>query len=130
MIADAEGVSARIVSRTQHGLGRPGSEVNIHDLEVMESIQHRIQVFADRISMEHESVEDRLVSETRRKMRLTMGFNVALVLIGTLFLLASKRYFHRAIVLPLRQLAERSSEIAKGDLSKTVPVTSTDEIGS
>ena len=129
MIADAEGVAARIVSRTQNGLGRPESEVNIHDLEVMESIQHRIQVFADRISMEHESIEDRLVSETRRKMRMTMGFNVALVLIGTLFLLASKRYFHRAIVLPLRQLAERSSEIAKGDLSKTVPVTSTDEIG-
>ena len=129
MIADAEGVAARIVSRTQNGLGRPESEVNIHDLEVMESIQHRIQVFADRISMEHESIEDRLVSETRRKMRMTMEFNVALVLIGTLFLLASKRYFHRAIVLPLRQLAERSSEIAKGDLSKTVPVTSTDEIG-
>jgi nitrate/nitrite-specific signal transduction histidine kinase/Na+-transporting methylmalonyl-CoA/oxaloacetate decarboxylase gamma subunit len=129
MIADAEGVAARIVSRTQNGLGRPESEVNIRDLEVMESIQHRIQVFADRISMEHESIEARLVSETRRKMRMTMEFNVALVLIGTLFLLASKRYFHRAIVLPLRRLAERSSEIAKGDLSKSVPVTSTDEIG-
>ena len=129
MVTDSERVAARIVSRMQNGLGRPGSEVNIHDLEVMEAIQHRIQVFADRISMEHESIEDRLVSETRRKMRMTMGFNVALVLIGTLFLLVSKRYFHRAIALPLRQLAERSSEIAKGDLLKTVPVTSTDEIG-
>ncbi len=129
MVADAEAVAARIVSRTQDRLGRTGNEVNIHDLEVMESIQHRIQVFADRISMEHESVEDRLVFETRQKMRMTMGFNVALVLIGTLFLAVSKRYFHRAIVVPLRQLAERSSEIAKGDLSKTVPVTSTDEIG-
>ena len=129
MIADAERVATKIVSRMQDGLERPGSEVNIHDLEVMEAIQHRIQVFADRVSMEHESVEDLLVSETRRKMRMTMGFNVALVLIGTFFLLVSKRYFHRAIVLPLRQLAERSSEIAKGDLSKTVPVTSTDEIG-
>jgi nitrate/nitrite-specific signal transduction histidine kinase len=103
--------------------------VNIRDLEVMEGIQHRIQVFNDRIDVEHESTEERLILETREKMRMTMGFNVALVLLGTFFLLASRRYFHRAIVLPVRQLAERASEIAKGDLSKTVPVTSTDEIG-
>jgi nitrate/nitrite-specific signal transduction histidine kinase len=129
MIADAGRVAAKIVRRMQGGLGRPGSEVNIRDLEAMEAIQHRIQIFADRVSMEHEEIEDRLVSETRQKMQMTMIFNVALVLIGTFFLLASKRYFHRAIVLPVRQLAERASEIAKGDLSKTVPVTSTDEIG-
>jgi len=129
MIADAGRVAAKIVRRMQGGLGRPGSEVNIRDLEAMEAIQHRIQIFADRVSMEHEEIEDRLVSETRQKMQMTMVFNVALVLIGTFFLLASKRYFHRAIVLPVRQLAERASEIAKGDLSKTVPVTSTDEIG-
>jgi len=129
MIADAGRVAAKIVRRMQGGLGRPGSEVNIRDLEAMEAIQHRIQIFADRVSMEHEEIEDRLVSETRQKMQMTMVFNVALVLIGTFFLLASKRYFHRAIVLPVRQLAERASEIAKGDLAKTVPVTSTDEIG-
>src|SRR5712692_11833162 len=62
-------------------------------------------------------------------MRMTMGFNVGLVLIGTLFLLASKRYFHHSIALPLRQLAERSSQIAKGQFAKTMPITSRDEIG-
>ena len=129
IITDVEHVAARIVGQMQDNVSRSRSDVNTHDLEVIEAIQQRIQVFTDRISMEHERIEDRLDSETRRKMRMTIGFNVALVLIGTLFLLASKRYFHRAIVLPLRQLAERSSEIARGDLSKTVPVTSTDEIG-
>jgi nitrate/nitrite-specific signal transduction histidine kinase len=129
IIADAERVAARIISRLQNSPGDSRSEVNIRDLEVMEGIQHRIQVFNDRIDVEHESTEERLISETREKMRMTMGFNVVLVLLGTFFLLASRRYFHRAIVLPVRQLAERASEIAKGDLSKTVPVTSTDEIG-
>ena len=129
MIADAERVAERIVDRMQSGLGRVRSDVNIPDLEVMEAIQQRIQVFTDRISVEHERIEDQLVSETRQKMRLTIVFNIALVLIGTLFLLASKRYFNYAIALPLRQLAQRSSDIARGEFSKTMPVTSRDEIG-
>jgi nitrate/nitrite-specific signal transduction histidine kinase len=129
IIADAERVTARIASRMRSGQRNVASEVNIRDLAIMEEIQHRIQVFSDRIDIEHESIEDQLVSETRRKMQMTMAFNVALILLGTLFLLASKRYFHRAVVLPVCQLAERASEIAKGDLSKTVPVTSNDEIG-
>ena len=122
MISDAERVAARIV-------GQSDREVNTQDLEAMEAIQHRIQVFTERISGEHERFEDQLVSETRQKMRLTIGFNVALVLIGTLFLLASKRYFHLAIALPLRQLVERSGEIAKGEFPKSMPITSKDEIG-
>ena len=129
MVADTERLAAKIVDRMRRGLGSPGSDVNIRDLEAMETIQHRLQVFADRTDIEHERTEDQLVSETRRKMSMTMGVNVALVLLGTLFLLAAKRYCHRAIVLPLRQLAERASEIAKGDLSQTVPVTSREEIG-
>jgi nitrate/nitrite-specific signal transduction histidine kinase len=62
-------------------------------------------------------------------MRITIGFNVALVLIGVFFLLGAKRYFHRAIASPLRQLVEKSGEIAKGEFPKTIPITSTDEIG-
>ena len=129
MITDAERVAARIVDQMQNGRARSGGEVNTHDLAAMEAIQQRIQVFTERISMDHERIEDQLVSETRQKMRMTMGFNVGLVLIGTLFLLASKRYFHHSIALPLRQLAERSSQIAKGQFAKTMPITSRDEIG-
>src|SRR5437667_10922357 len=62
-------------------------------------------------------------------MRITIGFNVALVLIGTVFLLASRRYFHHTIAVPLRQLAERSSEIAKGEVAENMRTTATDEIG-
>jgi hypothetical protein len=67
MIADAERVAERIVDRMQSGLGRVYSDVNIPDLEVMEAIQQRIQVFTDRITVEHERIEDQLVSETRQK---------------------------------------------------------------
>ena len=62
IIADAERVAARIISRLQNSPGDSRSEVNIRDLEVMEGIQHRIQVFNDRIDVEHESTEERLIS--------------------------------------------------------------------
>src|SRR2546428_6049285 len=129
MITDAERVAERIVGQSQNGPERSRSDVDTRALEAMEAIQQRIQGFTDRISVEHERIEDQLVSETRQKMRMTIGFNVALVLIGTVFLLASRRYFHHAIALPLRQLAERSSEIAKGEVHENMPITSRDEIG-
>jgi nitrate/nitrite-specific signal transduction histidine kinase len=129
MITDAERVATRFVNRIQNrAKGSPNGFDN-HDLEVMEAIQQRIQLFTDHISVEHEKLEDELVSETRRKMRITLGFNVALVMIGTVFLLTAKRYFNHAIAQPLRQLAERSSDIAKGKFPENMPITSRDEIG-
>jgi nitrate/nitrite-specific signal transduction histidine kinase len=129
MIAEAEGAAANFVGQARDGARQSHAEANTHDLEVMEAIQQRIQLFADRVSMEHDAIEDELVSQTRQRMRMTIGFNLALVLIGVFFLLGAKRYFHQAIALPLRQLVEKSSQIAKGEFPKTIPVTSTDEIG-
>src|SRR5262245_43372872 len=130
MITEAEGAAASFVRRAQESAALSRAQANTHDLEVMEAIQQRIQLFTDRVSTEHEAIEDELISQTRQRMRTTIGFNVALVLIGVLFLLGAKRYFHRAIALPLRQLVEKSSQIAKGEFPKTMPVISTDEIGS
>ena len=129
MIAEAEGAAANFVGQSRDGARQSRAQANTRDLEVMEAIQQRIQLFADRVSMEHDAIEDALVSQTRQRMRMTIGFNVALVLIGVVFLLGAKRYFHQAIALPLRQLVEKSSQIAKGEFPKTIPVTSTDEIG-
>jgi len=129
IITEAEGAAANFVRRAQEGVAPSRAQPNTHDLEVMEGIQQRTQVFADRITVEHEAIEDELVSQTRERMRMTIGFNVGLVLIGVFFLLWAKRYFHRAIALPLRQLVEKSSEIAKGQFPKTIPITSKDEIG-
>jgi len=129
IIAEANAAAANFVDRQHGGAAGSPAKPNTHDLEVMEAIQQRIQLYTDRVSMEHEAIEDDLVLQTRQRMRTIIGFNVALVLIGVLFLLGAKRYFHRAIALPLRQLAKNSGEIAKGELPKTIPVTSTDEIG-
>jgi nitrate/nitrite-specific signal transduction histidine kinase len=129
IIAESESAAANFVGQAREGAARSRAQANTHDLEVMEAIQQRIQLFTDRVSMEHEAIEDELVLQTRQRVRMTIGFNVALVLIGVFFLLGAKRYFHRAIALPLRQLVEKSSEIAKGEFPKTIPVTSTDEIG-
>jgi NarL family two-component system sensor histidine kinase LiaS len=81
------------------------------------------------LTEEHERVEDQLVSETHHKMRLIIGFNVALLLLGTVFLVALKRYFNYAIAAPLRKLAERSSNIAQGEFPENMPIASRDEIG-
>jgi signal transduction histidine kinase len=129
IIAEAEGAAANFAGQARESAARSRAQANTHDLEVMEAIQQRIQLFTDRITVEHQAIEDELALQTRQRMRMTIGFNVALVLIGVFFLLAAKRYFHRAIALPLRQLVEKSSEIAKGDFPKTIPVTSKDEIG-
>src|SRR5215475_3056944 len=106
MIAEAEGAAANFVGQTRDGARQSRAQANTRDLEVMEAIQQRIQLFADRVSMEHDAIEDALVSQTRQRMRMTIGFNVGLVLIGVFFLLWAKRYFHHAIALPLRQLVE------------------------
>jgi signal transduction histidine kinase len=95
----------------------------------MEATQARLQAFTDRISREHEAGELRHVQQTRRHLRTTIGFNIAFVVLSTLFLVGSHRYFRQAIALPLRRLAERSSEIARGHRALPLPVTSTDEIG-
>jgi NarL family two-component system sensor histidine kinase LiaS len=126
MIEDAEHIASTIVRRDSY---QAGNTVNTHDLAAMETIQQRIQAFTERLTEEHERVEDQLVSETHHKMRLIIGFNVALVLLGTVFLLALRRYFNYAIAAPLRKLAERSSKIAQGEFSENMPIASRDEIG-
>src|SRR5206468_5369927 len=103
--SETERIAERIDGQTKNRPERSRSDVDTRAMEAMEAIQQRIQRFTDRISVEHERIEDQLVLETRQKMRITIGFNDALVLIGTVFLLASRRYFHHAIALPLRQLA-------------------------
>src|SRR5882724_1357682 len=75
MITDAERIASAIMHRMQHGLSRSRSDVNTHDLAVMEAIQQRIQAFTEQVTEEHERVEDQLVSETRQKMRLMIGLN-------------------------------------------------------
>jgi hypothetical protein len=64
MISDAESVTAAIANRMRNNLN-PTPPVNTHDLTVMESIQQRIQSFTERVSAEHERVEDELVSESK-----------------------------------------------------------------
>jgi two-component system nitrate/nitrite sensor histidine kinase NarX len=55
--------------------------------------------------------------------------NLAFDALGALLVLGSQQYLQRRISGPLRRLAERSGEIARGELARPMPVTSTDEIG-
>jgi hypothetical protein len=85
IIAEAEGAAANFAGQARESAARSRAQANTHDLEVMEAIQQRIQLFTDRVSVEHEAIEDELVLQTRQRMRMTIGFDVALVLIGVFF---------------------------------------------
>lgn len=128
MIGDSEKIAARIVER-QKGSETLGRAELIHDLEAMETVQQRIEKFIEDMAVAHEKVESRLVLATRRKMQVSIGINAGILLMGTVFLIWVTRYCRRAIALPLRQLAARSSEIAKGEFVQSVPIVSRDEIG-
>ena len=97
--------------------------------DVLEAARQDLRALTERIGAGHEATEHRQVRQTRQKLGLTIGVNVVFVIVGTLLLLASRRYFRRSIAQPLRRLTVRSGEIARGELSPAMPVTSTDEIG-
>lgn len=98
-------------------------------LQEIAGLRERLRRLTDRVVLEHEVIEEQHVPQTNRKMKLTIAFNLAFVLLGAGFVLATKGYFQRAIAAPLRRLAEGSRAIARGDLPETIPVTSNDEIG-
>jgi len=125
MIADAE----RIATAMRNETGRGNIGVNTHDLAAMETVQQHIQAFTESLTEEHERVEDQLVSETHHKMKIIIGFNIVLLLLGTVFLIALRRYFNYAIAAPLRKLSERSGSIAIGEFPESMPIASNDEIG-
>lgn len=109
----------------------PSSPVPVDGREIalLEDLEQRARMLADRVSAEHRATEQRHVQQTYRTLRLTIGINVAFVVVGTMLLLASHRYFHRAIASPLRQLAERASDIARGEPYQPIAVSTSDEIG-
>lgn len=99
------------------------------ELALLRDLEQRAQMLADRVSAGHGATEHRQVQQTYRTLRSTIAINAAFVIVGTLLLLASHRYFHRAIAVPLRRLAERSSDIARGKPYEPIPASSSDEIG-
>jgi signal transduction histidine kinase len=129
MVSETERLADRLAASGPPAA--PASPVVLQDADAkqLEAAQAGIQAFTERIAGRHGATEGRQVEQTYRHLRLTIAVNVAFVVLGTLLLVASHGYFRRAIALPLRQLTERASEIARGDRAGTVPVTSTDEIG-
>jgi nitrate/nitrite-specific signal transduction histidine kinase len=115
--------------RLGEGVGGRERGAAAHEPDGVHAIQQRMEALADRVSAGHEATEQRQVRLTRQTLRLTIGVNIAFVVVGTGLLLAAQRYFHRAIAVPLRQLADGATAIASGDVSPPMPVTSTDEIG-
>jgi signal transduction histidine kinase len=94
-----------------------------------EATEQRIEALTDRISAGHGATEHAQVQQTRQRLSITIAMNLAFVALGALLVLGSQQYLQRRISGPLRRLAERSGEIARGELARPMPVTSTDEIG-
>lgn len=78
---------------------------------------------ADRIHM------DETLRENALRMQLLVGLYAGFALLGVVLVMGASFLFHRTLAQPLQSLAQAASEIAEGNLYKTVPVTSKDEIG-
>ena len=124
IIADTRVLAARVGGPSG---GAPA--LSRGELDALPAIQQRMDALAERVSEGHGAAEQRQVGLADRTLRLTIGVNVAFVVLGAGLLLAARSYFHRAIGVPLRRLADRAGDIASGELRPPMPVTSSDEIG-
>ena len=129
IVADAGVLAARVGGRPRDAAAPSHVVADGPELEALHATEQRMEALADRISAAHGTTERRQVRLTHRTLTLTIGVNIAFVVVGAGLLLAAQRYFNRAIAVPLRRLAESSSDIANGAPYQPMPVSSTDEIG-
>ncbi len=106
-----------------------GKNINQEDLRYLTHANTMIPVLGLQMTTIHQAKIDRLISESRQKMWIILGFYLAFIIIGTLLIFGCNIVFQKSIVRPIRQLASATVELSKGDFRKRVPVTSHDEIG-
>jgi PAS domain S-box-containing protein len=98
--------------------------------EVLEPRFDAVRADCDRLlrvnqeAMRHKA--DRAAAIARRWYGITLGLVLALMLLGV----AVAFSLSHTIVGPVRQLTEATTKVARGDLDATVPIRSTNELGT
>jgi signal transduction histidine kinase len=108
---------------------RDGARLQSRDIKVLDHAEQTIRALAHRVSAAHRSKMEKLVQESRWKMRMILGSYGAFLIGGGLLILASSFFFSVTIARPLGGLAQAAADVSQGNLHRQVPVTSKDEIG-
>ncbi len=129
IIADFVAISERIIRETQGLSGLTGRTMRLADLNALRDAEQRIESIAERLSVAHESHEERQLRKNQEILGVMLGFYMAFVFGGAFLISGAGFLFSRRISQPLRFLAQSASGVARGQFDQKVPVSSNDEIG-
>ncbi len=123
-IADLSVLSRRIiVSAESGGMATPA------ELEALKELGLIVHDKAEKITHIHLRNVTRSVRESSKQMEFITWIYLAFIGLGSLLLGAATFIFSKTVDTPIRKLASATLEVARGDFTKRVPVTSTDELG-
>jgi len=106
-----------------------GQTIDRLDIDHLTTINARIPNLTHEMNEIHRMNINRSIGKSRERLWVILGFYLAFIMIGSVLIFGSTIVFHKSIVLPVRQLASATQEVASGDFRKRVSVTSQDEIG-
>ncbi len=123
IVGEITEISERIARRTHD------ATITVADLNVLRDTEQRIESVAEHLSATHEEHEERRLGRDRNTLAVMLGFYIAFVFFGILLIVGAGFMVNRRISRPLQSLVQSANEIARGDLSNKVTVSSNDEIG-
>ncbi|MBI2202775.1 MAG: HAMP domain-containing protein [Candidatus Rokubacteria bacterium] len=124
VLAQLEKVSLAAVEAAARG--RPPTPGEIASIS---EAAHEVSAVVEDLHAVHEKKFERAINATQQQMLLISALYVAFAFGGGLLLLVGDRFLSRHLVLPITRLAGAAVHIASGDLSRRVPVRSSDEVG-
>lgn len=106
-----------------------GTRVRPADLQSIDTVAEQVPGLVERLPGIHKAKVGRLTAASISRMKVILGAYAAFVFIGGVSVIAGIVLFSRTTALPIRRLAQATQEVASGDFTKRVSVSSRDEIG-
>ncbi len=129
ILAEVTDISEEIARRAGGFTTLHGPVITVEDLKALRDTEQRMEAIAEQLSTAHEQHEEQRLGGDRATLGIMVGFYVAFVFFGILLIVGAAFMVNRRIRQPLQSLAQSASEIAQGNLSHKVAVSSKDEIG-
>lgn len=129
IIAKVTNISERVRRPTPRSSRLHRKTMTVADLNALRDAEQRIESIVEHLSKKHEEREDRRLAQDRQMLGIMLSFYVAFVGLGIVLIVGANFMVRRLIIRPLKSLVQATSEIARGNLSNKVAVSSKDEIG-
>jgi signal transduction histidine kinase len=106
-----------------------GRAIDRRDLDHLTTVDASVPNMTHEMNKIHRANIKRSIEQSQGRLWVILGLYLAFIMVGSVLVVGSTIVFRKSIVLPLRQLASATQEVASGDFRKRVSVTSQDEIG-